>query len=261
MQGGVLRATLFIILLLIIFEVIMAKAEGMTILLKVYDKNKMNDDPEAWWTLSPALPRWAYVREGDKYVPKDPINIIIPADIPIDTILAELRDDPYGATEDDWEDTFVADNCYIYDYLSGTWKAQDHNIVEGADITDIGNRMHIRLWKIYSPDFGWIWVGNVHIEEVVISELSHEVLHIGNDYTYGFEEAEHLFVLEFTHDIIGDIYVYWDGTKVTISQEPLNNAGDLITSYNVMPNYNYSWTVVIDCIYSVSYTHLTLPTN
>ena len=250
MPRGVLRASHFMILLILlltILEVTKAEVEGMTILLDAYDEIKMSNDPEAWWTLSPAIPRWAYVIEGDKYVPSDPINIIIPADIPIDTILTELRDDPSGETEDNWPTGTIAANCYIYDYLSGIWKAQDYHIVEGADITDIGNRMHIRLWKVYSPDFGWIWVGNVHIEEVAISELTHEVLHTGNDYTYGFEEAEHLFILEFTHDIIGDIYVYWDGTKVTTSQEPLTNAGVLITSYNVMPDY--VWTVVADCIY------------
>ena len=43
------------------------------------------------------------------------------------------------------------------------------------------------------------------------------------------------------------IYVYWDGEKVIVSQEPLSNAGNLITSFHIAETYN--WTVTVDGIY------------
>ncbi|MCD6096355.1 MAG: hypothetical protein J7J99_07335 [Thermoprotei archaeon] len=64
---------------------------------------------------------------------------------------------------------------------------------------DEWDRMHIRLWFIFSPAHGYVVVGNVHLENAAFPE--HEIIHIGNDYSYGYEYAEDIFAREFSSTI------------------------------------------------------------
>ena len=105
---------------------------------------------------------------------------------------------------------------------------------------DEGDRMHIRLWTIVSPSLGYVVVGNVHLENAAIPE--HEIIHIGNDYSYGYEYAEDVFAREFSSTYNDRAFWwYWDGSSWHSSESYDESIEDYITSYYVY--LDYSWQV------------------
>lgn len=207
-----------------------------------------------------SLPLYTYSYDAlhGIFVAADPINIVFgiysPSSPPISLdelyskILLELRDnnqvDDEG-TDDDWPPPTIALDQYIYDPGRGDWVKQDWQIVEG-DSPVLGvekedwDRIHFRLWKYFSSEYGYVIVGNVHMETAGFPE--HEILHIDNDYTYGYEYAEQALAEEFIGSN-GARWWIWYGEGAT---EPLKvysykpSSGEDITSYYVFVEYEWS---------------------
>jgi len=219
------------------------------------------DDPPNWWEEPPYLPRYTYKKDDNVYKAADPINIVIYYNPDIfDYILNELQDEIPNVNktdvDDDWPsdlkgDNVKADTLYIYDYTESAWVSQDAHIVEGGDDSsgtgDNFDRIHARLWQIYSPYYGYIIVGNVHLESWII--LGHDVIHVDNDYSYGYEYAEDAFSEEFNKSIQGERWWAWHiiyHTWYASSSKPTSEGYDIITSYYVI--VEYQWDILKDAI-------------
>jgi len=219
-------------------------------------------EPPNWWESPPYLPRFTWSYDNGVYVVADPINIIFKtsqeyAHKLLNYILEELRDkgqvDDKG-TDDDWPEPTAALSLYIYNYTTKQWDPQDVQVVEGDDEVWLGrdewDRMHVRLWFIFSPAHGYVVVGNVHLENGAIPE--HEIIHIDNDYSYGYEYAEDVFACEFSGTCNGRAFWWhWDGSSWHSSESYNGSLGDCITSYyvfiDVFIDY-HSWDVWPDHI-------------
>jgi len=214
----------------------------------------ITSEPEPWWLWDPPLPRYVWQRlnttkvdsqEINYYVAADPINIIFrwpsqaytPKDF-LNLIIEELRDKQQvpndGGTDDDWPDPTFAYDMYISDYLTMDWKVQDAQVVEGDDEgwsgRDEWNRIHIRLWITYSPAYGYIVASNVHLEQ---GGAVHEIIHIDNDYSPGYEDAEIVFIYEFESEYNNTAHWWFWESELCVwfhSDTYDSSLGDCITS-------------------------------
>jgi hypothetical protein len=228
------------------------------------------DDPPHWCDWGYPTPLWAYSYSYDPactdeictiyFIAEDPINLIFKLYPPsgydeFTFIHEELKDSDDVVddqnTEDDWPPpellgVRIEHDFYVYDCYNSMWKKQDRSWVEGDEQggpgNDLSDRMHIRVWKIYSPVYGYAIVGSVHLE---VSNPDHDVLSNSTNYTYGYEQAEHIFVYEFLQDKLGPWWVAWDLNKnppliVTNSETFANSYGEVISSFYVYLDNDWS---------------------
>ena len=233
----------------------------------------MENDPPFWCDWGYPAPKWAYSRKEIKpcitcpptkilYVAEDPINIIFKIYPPksyneFTFILEELRDSNDvndRGTNDNWPVSRVGYSYYLYDCYLNAWREQDESWAEGGKITieEIGfeimesdtlERMHIRLWKVRSPSYGYIIVASVHLED---EGVPHELLHIGINYWYAYEYAEKYFTREFRQNYQGPWWVSWNASNstsplvITSSKEKAEKHGDIVSDFYVYLDFAFS---------------------
>ena len=147
------------------------------------------DDPPHWCDWGYPAPQWTWSRHevcldpecvfsDIYYIAEDPINLIFklypPSNYDEYSFLhTELDDKTDGindqGTDDDWPEPNFESILYVYDCHNGVWERQDNSWIEGDDEIWSGrdeyDRMHIRLWSIYSPTYGYVVMANVHLEK------------------------------------------------------------------------------------------------
>lgn len=227
------------------------------------------NDPPHWCDWGYPAPQWTWSKHiicldefcavtEIYYIAEDPINLILkiypPAGYDEFTFIhEELSDEEEvydNGTDDDWPNTLVQVNQYVYDCHDAGWKLQDRAWVEGdelegqlSELADQYDRMHIRLWRLYSPVYGYIIIVNVHLENANFP--SHELLHIGRNYWYAYEYAENFFSWEFSVYLLGPWWVSWNSSKrdlpliITHNKTFAEKYGDIITSYYVYPDFDW----------------------